>query len=68
MDGAAYVTQYPINVGDTFEYRFNVGHQYGTYWYHSHVARQIPQGLFGAFIIGTYTFAPPFFLLHRMCW
>ena len=37
MDGVPGVTQYPILSGGNFTYAFNVGDQYGFYWYHSHI-------------------------------
>jgi len=52
MDGAAEVTQEPIEPGDTFTYEFDVV-QAGTYFYHSHFEpdRQQGLGLYGALII-----------------
>ncbi|KAL0957101.1 hypothetical protein HGRIS_003194 [Hohenbuehelia grisea] len=51
QDGSAWVTQCPIASGDSYRYRFNVGNQTGTYWYHSHVTSQYCDGLMGPFVI-----------------
>jgi FtsP/CotA-like multicopper oxidase with cupredoxin domain len=52
MDGAAHVTQDPIEKGGIYHYEFTVV-QSGTYLYHSHdhVDRQQALGLYGAMII-----------------
>ncbi|RMZ85754.1 hypothetical protein DV737_g470, partial [Chaetothyriales sp. CBS 132003] len=50
MDGPGGVTQCPIPPGSTFTYKFNID-QPGTYWYHSHVHGQYPDGLRGPFIV-----------------
>ncbi|KAK4448756.1 Cupredoxin [Podospora aff. communis PSN243] len=50
MDGAAGVTQCPVPPGHSFTYKFWLD-QSGTYWYHSHVGAQYPDGLRGAFIV-----------------
>jgi iron transport multicopper oxidase len=50
MDGVAGVTQCPIAPGQTFTYEFEV-HQPGTFWYHSHVDGQYPDGLWGPLIV-----------------
>lgn len=52
MDGAAEITQEPIQPGETFTYEFTTL-QYGTYFYHSHdhIDRQQSLGLYGALII-----------------
>jgi FtsP/CotA-like multicopper oxidase with cupredoxin domain len=52
MDGPAFVTQPPIEPGQTFTYEFTVG-QAGTFFYHSHQEpdRQQALGLYGALII-----------------
>lgn len=50
MDGVAQATQCPIPANSTFTYRFNVT-QPGTYWYHSHVDGQYPDGLRGPLIV-----------------
>ena len=52
MDGPAYVTQKPIEPGETFSYEYTV-EQFGTYFYHTHdhVDRQQALGLYGALII-----------------
>jgi iron transport multicopper oxidase len=40
-----------IPPGDTFDYNFTVGEQTGTYWIHSHVKGQYPNGLRAPFIV-----------------
>jgi len=52
MDGAAEITQEPIEPGEAYVYEFTAG-QVGTYFYHSHdhPDRQQPLGLYGALII-----------------
>ncbi|KAK4960852.1 hypothetical protein LTR66_012835 [Elasticomyces elasticus] len=50
MDGVAQVTQCPVPANSTFTYAFNVS-QPGTYWYHSHVDGQYPDGLRGPLIV-----------------
>ena len=52
MDGAADITQPPIEPGDTFTYEFTAG-EAGTYFYHSHFEpdRQQALGLYGALIV-----------------
>ncbi len=58
MDGAAEITQAPIQPGDTYAYEFTA-QQAGTFFYHSHdhVDRQQALGLYGALIIDPRT--PP---------
>ncbi|KAI9342663.1 Cupredoxin [Obelidium mucronatum] len=51
MDGASMVTQCPIGPGDTYIYKFNVGTQVGTYWWHAHHESQYINGLRGPFIV-----------------
>jgi FtsP/CotA-like multicopper oxidase with cupredoxin domain len=50
MDGMAGITQYAIPPLHTFTYTF-LAEPPGTHWYHSHVANQRTDGLYGAFII-----------------
>lgn len=50
MDGVAQTSQCPIPAGSSFTYAFNVS-QPGTYWYHSHVDGQYPDGLRGPLIV-----------------
>ncbi|XP_048741747.1 uncharacterized protein LOC125655476 isoform X2 [Ostrea edulis] len=50
MDGVGFVTQCPINPGQTFTHTFKARPS-GTYWYHSHVGAQRAKGLYGALII-----------------
>jgi FtsP/CotA-like multicopper oxidase with cupredoxin domain len=52
MDGAAPLTQAPVQTGDDFEYDF-VAPDPGTYWYHSHnrSTEQVARGLAGPLIV-----------------
>ncbi|XP_030382334.1 laccase [Scaptodrosophila lebanonensis] len=50
MDGVPHVTQYPIEAGQAFRYRFQVDHV-GTNWWHSHTAHQRAFGLAGPLIV-----------------
>jgi iron transport multicopper oxidase len=50
MDGPAAVTQCPILPGGVFTYSFVVDEP-GTYWYHSHVGSQYPDGLRAPLIV-----------------
>ena len=52
MDGAADVTQEPIEPGETFTYEFTTA-EAGTYFYHSHFEpdRQQGLGLYGSLIV-----------------
>lgn len=50
MDGPAGVTQCEVPSGSRFTYNFTIN-QPGTYWYHSHVMGQYPDGLRGPLII-----------------
>lgn len=36
-DGPAYITQCPIQTGDSFTYEFTVNGQRGTFFYHAHI-------------------------------
>ena len=49
-DGAAYVTQCPILPGNEFEYDFTL-FPAGTYWYHSHIAGQRSNGMYGGLVV-----------------
>ncbi|KAI0390693.1 multicopper oxidase [Xylariaceae sp. FL0594] len=51
MDGAAGVTQCPIVPGRSFEYRFNVTGQSGTYFYHGHQGVQSLDGIVGPMVV-----------------
>ncbi|WP_141104143.1 multicopper oxidase family protein, partial [Noviherbaspirillum denitrificans] len=52
MDGVPHVTQYPVEPGDGFDYRFEFRDS-GTFWYHPHQSsfEQVPRGLYGALIV-----------------
>ncbi|KAL1204272.1 L-ascorbate oxidase [Cardamine amara subsp. amara] len=49
-DGAAGVTQCPINPGETFTYNFTVD-KAGTHFYHGHYGMQRSAGLYGLLIV-----------------
>jgi FtsP/CotA-like multicopper oxidase with cupredoxin domain len=52
MDGPAYITQPPIEPGETYTYQYTVS-QAGTFFYHSHSEpdRQQALGMYGALIV-----------------
>jgi FtsP/CotA-like multicopper oxidase with cupredoxin domain len=52
MDGPAFITQPPIEPGETYTYEYTVS-QAGTFFYHSHLEpdRQQALGMYGALII-----------------
>jgi FtsP/CotA-like multicopper oxidase with cupredoxin domain len=52
VDGVAGVTQDAVLPGQRYVYRFRAK-QAGTYWYHTHQAsaRQVKEGLYGAFVV-----------------
>ncbi len=52
MDGVPYLTQKPIEPGETFSYEFDLPDA-GTYWYHPHQRsfEQVDRGLHGALIV-----------------
>ena len=49
-DGVPFLTQMPIEPGETFTYRFPII-QTGTHWYHSHSGLQEQIGMYGSFIM-----------------
>ncbi|KAI0876870.1 multicopper oxidase-domain-containing protein [Hypoxylon argillaceum] len=51
MDGAAGVTQCPIAPGHSYQYKFNVTGQSGTYFYHGHQGVQALDGLVGPMVV-----------------
>lgn len=52
MDGVPDITQPPIKPGETFTYSFTAqGPAVGIYHSHDHAEQQVPDGLFGAFLI-----------------
>ncbi|ANB12409.1 ferroxidase FET3 [Sugiyamaella lignohabitans] len=55
MDGPVMVTQCPVAPGGDITYNFTVD-QNGTYWYHSHVDSQYPDGYRQALIVHDKTF------------
>lgn len=50
MDGVPFVSQCPIESGQTFTYRFKA-EPAGTFWYQSHVGSQRIDGILGDFIV-----------------
>jgi FtsP/CotA-like multicopper oxidase with cupredoxin domain len=50
MDGVPYVTQEPVQPGQSFVYEFKASPP-GTYLYHSHVSYQLDRGLYGSLIV-----------------
>lgn len=52
MDGPAYVTQLPIEPGETYAYEYTI-RQEGTFFYHSHLGpdRQQGLGMYGGLIV-----------------
>jgi FtsP/CotA-like multicopper oxidase with cupredoxin domain/plastocyanin len=55
MDGVPDVTQPPVKPGETFTYDFVASQnaEVGMYHSHHHAEHQVPDGLMGAFIIGS---------------
>ncbi|KAG8713350.1 laccase, multicopper oxidase, benzenediol:oxygen oxidorectuctase [Ceratobasidium sp. 395] len=51
MDGAAGITQCLIPSGGSFQYKFKIDGQYGTYWWHAHAGAQTADGIHGALIV-----------------
>uniref|UniRef100_K1Q1L5 Laccase-1 n=1 Tax=Magallana gigas TaxID=29159 RepID=K1Q1L5_MAGGI len=59
MDGVPFVSQCPIESGQTFTYKFKA-YPPGTFWYHSHVGSQRVDGLLGAFVtVASIVFSKP---------
>ena len=50
QDGVPYITNWPIQPGETFTYEFPLRHT-GTFWYHSHTRLQEQRGVYGVFVI-----------------
>ncbi|BEJ11628.1 hypothetical protein CspHIS471_0200880 [Cutaneotrichosporon sp. HIS471] len=51
MDGVPGFTQCAIPPGGSFTYRFHLGWEKGTYWYHAHFGNTMADGLMGALIV-----------------
>lgn len=49
-DGVPWLTQMPIEPGETYTYRFPII-QNGTHWYHSHSGMQEQIGMYGNFVM-----------------
>eukprot|EP00897_Mesotaenium_endlicherianum_P006926 jgi/Mesen1/6261/ME000323S05394 len=49
-DGASYISQCPIERGETYQYKFRAT-KAGTYFYHAHLELQRSAGLYGGFIV-----------------
>ena len=52
MDGVPYITQKPVQPGETFVYEFTPKDA-GTYWFHPHVrsSEQVERGLYGVLVV-----------------
>lgn len=50
MDGTPYLTQTPVEPGQSFDYRF-VAKDAGTFWYHAPAMGQVERGLSGPLIV-----------------
>ncbi|KAF9031709.1 laccase 1 [Hymenopellis radicata] len=50
-DGTSFVTQCPITPHHSFQYKFTVPDQAGTFWYHSHLSTQYCDGLRGPMVV-----------------
>lgn len=57
-DGATYISQCPINPGETFIYKF-VASEAGTFLYHGHFGLQRSAGFYGSLIVLPAHGAPP---------
>lgn len=51
MDGTSGITQCPIAPGRSFQYKFTVTGQSGSYYYHGHQAVQASDGLYGPLVV-----------------
>jgi CopA family copper-resistance protein len=58
-DGVPYLTQMPIEPGETYIYRFPII-QHGTHWYHSHSGLQEQLGMYGSMILNKRVNDPTF--------
>ncbi|KAJ0770612.1 putative laccase [Helianthus annuus] len=63
-DGPAYITQCPIQTGQSYVYNFTISGQRGTLWYHAHVS-WIRSTLYGPIVIlpkrnTSYPFVKPY--------
>ena len=67
MDGVPYVTQCPILPSQYFTYRF-IASPSGTHWYHSHLASQRMDGLYGMLIVHKKEPAIPYHLMTVSDW
>lgn len=52
MDGVPYITQKPVQPGETFTYEFTPKDA-GTFWFHPHVraSEQVERGLYGVLVV-----------------
>ena len=50
FDGPSYITQCPIQTGQTFTYEFTLVNQKGTFFWHAHVS-WLQATLYGAFVV-----------------
>ncbi|ODN98172.1 hypothetical protein I350_07818 [Cryptococcus amylolentus CBS 6273] len=51
MDGVPGISQCPIPANGSFTYQYTITNQAGTYWWHSHWAVTMADGLFGPLIV-----------------
>ncbi|MBW0478935.1 hypothetical protein O181_018650 [Austropuccinia psidii MF-1] len=51
MDGPSSVAQCPIQPGAKFTYEFVIRDQFGTFWYHAHIAGMLLDGIEGPLIV-----------------
>ena len=66
MDGVPYITQKPVQPGETFVYEFTPKDA-GTFWFHPHVrsSEQVERGLYGVLVVDD-TQPPPY--SHDIVW
>lgn len=64
MDGVSMVTQCPIPIKTSFEYRFKVNYT-GTHFWHAHTAMHRADGIFGAFVVRQADELEPHFGLYE---
>lgn len=59
QDGVPFITQEPVKPGERFTYEFTArGPAVGAYHSHHNAHRQVPDGLFAPFIVGTLPLPP----------
>lgn len=59
QDGVPFITQQPVKPGERFTYEFTAhGPAVGAYHSHHNAQRQVPDGLFAPFLVGTLPLPP----------